>query len=219
MVKELETESAVRCNLASITFDDGYVNFAELALPILDEYDCHSTIFIPSGKVGHYNDWDEYNSDFNKMQIMSYDQLIRLKKDRLEIGSHGISHTPLNTLSHEEILKEIIYSKNELEQKLGIEVNLFSFPYGIYPVGSSPNFFRYKDVVQSTYRGACTSWWGRHNKSQNIFRLMRVGIWDSDNLETFIDKLVGAYDWIILKEKLGCFIKQYFLQNISNSIS
>ena len=38
--------------MASITFDDGYHDFSELAVPVLKRLGLHATLFVPAGKVG-----------------------------------------------------------------------------------------------------------------------------------------------------------------------
>ena len=79
--------------------EDDIVNFLDFAFPQLAHYGLHATVFVPSGKVGHYNDWDERAADFIKMPIMSYQHLRQLPPDRVEIGSHGISHSRLDQLA------------------------------------------------------------------------------------------------------------------------
>ena len=44
LVKSLKSSLRNQSNLVSITFDDGYVNFAEFAVPILEKYECHATV-------------------------------------------------------------------------------------------------------------------------------------------------------------------------------
>jgi len=44
--------------LTSITFDDGYVDFAELAVPALQARGLHATLFVPAACIGGINEWD-----------------------------------------------------------------------------------------------------------------------------------------------------------------
>lgn len=217
LVNNLHFTSQNNLKLISITFDDGFVNFAELALPILKEFQCHATVFIPSGKAGQYNDWDEQDSRFCKMHIMTFDQIRRLPADLVEIGSHGISHTPLNRLTHQEIAKEIIESRHEIEQQIGRPVRFFAFPFGIYPFGRMLHFYEYVKRFLSDYQAACTTWWGRYNSFRDIYALRRIGVWDSDSLQDFIDKLNGDYDWLCIKEKIGRVYKFFMPSFTTNS--
>ena len=46
--------------IAALTFDDGYVDFAEAALPILARRGLHATLFVPSGLLGASNVWETF---------------------------------------------------------------------------------------------------------------------------------------------------------------
>ena len=48
--------------LVGITFDDGYVNVLEAALPELKRRGFTASVFIISGRLGGTNDWDEGES-------------------------------------------------------------------------------------------------------------------------------------------------------------
>jgi peptidoglycan/xylan/chitin deacetylase (PgdA/CDA1 family) len=194
-------------NLAAITFDDGYVNFTELALPVLQKYKLHATAFVPTGKVGYYNDWDKGMSGFHKMEIMSYSELRQLPREVVEIGSHGISHMPLDRLPYNEIEKEIVQSRVEIEQNIGKAVQFFAFPFGVYPFKYRFRLYDNKNYFLGGYKAACTTWWGRYNEMDDIHMLRRVGIWDSDSLDDFKDKLNGYYDWLEKKERVGRYFK------------
>ncbi len=206
LVGRLVDEDKGNTDFASVTFDDGYINFAELALPVLKEHDVHATVFVPSGKVGGYNDWDEGRGEFHKMSIMSYEQMRALPPDVVEIGSHGVYHRSLAWLSADELAREIGQSKVELEQGLGLPVRFFAFPYGGCPsVLGSP---RKREALFGAYTAACTSRWGRFNSGKDIYALCRIGIWHGDSFNDFTDKLSGRYDWLVAKENVGKFVKR-----------
>lgn len=207
LVESFKSPEEHKCNLASITFDDGYVNFAEFALPILEEHGCHATVFIPAGKVGHFNDWDECNRSFQKMPIMSYEQLCQLPEKVVEIGSHGMSHIAFDQLSFDEVTGEIIKSRLEIEQRVGKPVRFFAFPFGVYSFGRCFNFYEKATELFACYYGACTSWWGRYNSIRDVYALRRIGIWETDSFKDFLDKLRGDYDWLIMKEKMSRFYR------------
>ena len=205
LVESFKSPEKHKSNLASITFDDGYVNFAEFAVPILEKCDCHATVFVPTGKVGYFNDWDEGHNSFHKMPIMSYDQLRQLPKEFVEIGSHGISHKPLFRLPPNEIFQEIVNSRLEIEQKVGQPGRFFAFPFG--PFEYNFNFYRNCMEFLESYHAACTGWWGRFNSLKDLYTLRRIGMWESDSFKDFIDKLEGKYDWLAVKEKIGRFYR------------
>jgi peptidoglycan/xylan/chitin deacetylase (PgdA/CDA1 family) len=194
-------------NLAAITFDDCYVSFAELALPILRKYNVHATVFMPTGKVEQYNDWDEGMAGFCKMQIMSYSMLRQLPEDLVEIGSHGISHSPLNQMAYGELEKEVVQSRIDIEHNTGRPVRFFAFPFGMYPFKYRHRLYDGHNRFLGGYRAACGSSWGRFNEMKDICMLHRITIADSDSFDDFQDKLNGHYDWLTRKESVGRYYK------------
>jgi len=48
----------------------------------------------------------------------------------MNIGSHSMSHKDLTKLSEDRIISEVYDSKKILEDKFGIKINNFCYPYG-----------------------------------------------------------------------------------------
>ena len=46
-----------------VTFDDGYEDFAELAHPLLRQYEIDVTLFVVSGLVRTTNEWDREHGE------------------------------------------------------------------------------------------------------------------------------------------------------------
>jgi len=64
-------------------------------------------------------------------RAMTVEELRQLAQSRwVTIGAHSVTHTALSALIPEEQRQEIIGSKKTLEEWLGREVTVFSFPYG-----------------------------------------------------------------------------------------
>ena len=62
---------------------------------------------------------------------MSWQEITNLEKSGLiEIGSHTINHLSLPSQTSAVQRDEIIRSKKILEDKLGIKINSFAYPYG-----------------------------------------------------------------------------------------
>jgi len=204
LVQSLANGSGDDADLVALTFDDGYENFADNALPLLEEHGFHSTVFVPSGKVGFYNDWDKGEQNFEKMPLMSYEQMRNLPEGTVEIGSHGVTHRRLDRLQTADAERELLESRRDLEQGTGRPVRFFSFPHGACPSrwlhGNGGDSLR-------QYLAVCTTRWGRFNSPATMFSLRRIGVWDSDNFEDFVDKMNGCYDWLAAKEGLGRFLR------------
>lgn len=64
---------------------------------------------------------------------MSWNQIIELSNEGLEIGSHTLTHDSLPTIREISLLQEeIIDSKKIIEEKIGKQINVFAFPNGLY---------------------------------------------------------------------------------------
>ncbi len=109
-----------------ITFDDGFSDFYENALPILSAHDTKATIFPVVGYLGRLSDWDVYPS----MMHLSKDQLREIASLGHEIGSHTMTHADLTLLADKDLRYELYASRIELEDILGASVVSLSFPGG-----------------------------------------------------------------------------------------
>ena len=109
------SQGADRCWL--ISFDDGHISDFEFAFPLLIENDCQAVFFIVTDFVGSngYMDWPHIKE---------------LAQNGMCIGSHSKSHKDLSKLNDSDLMDELEISKDVLEQKLGIEIQNLSFPYG-----------------------------------------------------------------------------------------
>jgi peptidoglycan/xylan/chitin deacetylase (PgdA/CDA1 family) len=61
---------------------------------------------------------------------MTWEMIAELDKGGVAIGSHGLAHVDLTTVSDSELDRELAVSKAMLEDRLGKPIPLFAFPYG-----------------------------------------------------------------------------------------
>lgn len=99
-----------------ITFDDGDADMVANALPILQQYDFKATAFL----IVRWIDAKEY---------ITSDQVEQLMKAGWEIGSHSMSHIDL-TQNEENLSYEVRDSRTRLDQKFGLKVTSFAYPFG-----------------------------------------------------------------------------------------
>ena len=150
-----------------LSFDDGYENFAEHALPVMAEFGYPSVLFAVSGLLGQPARW----------------QLRQLRSAQVEIGSHTVSHPRLSHLGATEAMREIADSKAALEESLGAAVDFFAYPYGDY----NPAV---RDAVERAgYQAAVTCSRGLANTAPNPFEIPRKAIAYGDSLVGFFWKL------------------------------
>jgi peptidoglycan/xylan/chitin deacetylase (PgdA/CDA1 family) len=130
-VKWLRTGKGLPDKPVLVTFDDGYADLAEFALPVLRRYGFGAVVFVVTGLVGRTNAWDEARGSATH-RLLTSEQIRYWATQGIEFGAHSRTHTDLTTLSAEELAKEIVGGRDELANLLGSPVTSFAYPYGAY---------------------------------------------------------------------------------------
>ncbi len=188
--------------LAAITFDDGYRDFAELALPVLRAKRLHATLFLPAGWLGKWNAWD---AERPRRDILTAPELRALDPTDISIGAHGLSHRRLSRIPAVQLPAETALARKILEDACGRTVTLYAYPYGQRDDFDAAAERAVEDVG---FIAACSTIFGRGSSPAERFRLRRVGIEPVDSLTTVEAKLDGAYDWMVPKEALGALSRE-----------
>lgn len=135
----------------SLTFDDGLVNFGEVAAPILAERGLSATVFIAPAHVGTWNSWDDSNRrTIPRLSLLSWDEIRGLATRGFEFGGHGNTHIPLRGLSDAHLNREITACSDRLASELGKKPRAFAYPYGSYDDAS-------ETAVSKSFEAACTT--------------------------------------------------------------
>ena len=114
-----------------LTFDDGYMDLVEHALPVLRRYGFGAVVFIVTGLVGRTNAWDEAHG-WGSLDLMTAEQIRYWATQGIEFGAHTRTHTDLTTLAADEMAEEIVGSGDDLAKITGSPVTSFAYPYGYY---------------------------------------------------------------------------------------
>jgi len=142
--------------VVGITFDDGYLNNLQNALPVLRRLGFSSTCYVVSSEIGNTNRWD---SDLGIAQVplMNQSDLQAWIDAGQEVGSHTRSHANLKNLDSQELESEIFGSRQELESMLVQPggVRHFCYPYGSFDGAALAM------VAKAGYRTATTTARGR----------------------------------------------------------
>lgn len=128
-----------------VTFDDGYLDVYENALPLLKKNKIMATMFV-LGSPKNVNR-DELD---NNLPLLSLDEVIKLKKLGWTIGYHTKTHSNLQNMDEEKLHGEIVSGKTQLEKQLGFDVKYFAYPKGFY----SEKVFKF--IKQAGFTGAFT---------------------------------------------------------------
>ena len=114
-----------------LTFDDGFADFAENALPILRQHRFSATLYVVTAYIGQYNGWEGLDV-MPRRSLLGWSDLVALAEAGIEIGSHSHTHPVLDLLPEAEARDEIERSKALLEEHLACTISTFCYPYGYY---------------------------------------------------------------------------------------
>jgi peptidoglycan/xylan/chitin deacetylase (PgdA/CDA1 family) len=117
--------------LVAITFDDGYLDNATTAAPILHTRGLPTTFFVSTDMIGSERPFPhDVQRRRQRQPHMTWDDLRALSAQGFDIGSHTCSHADLGTIPLPEAELELRGSRDRLEQELRQSIKLFAFPYG-----------------------------------------------------------------------------------------
>ena len=114
-----------------LTFDDGYADVAEYALPVLRRYGFGAVVYVVTGQLGGTNAWDQ-SRGYQTLSLMTADQIRYWATQGAEFGAHSRTHADLTSLSPHELAEEVVGSASDLESLLGSRVVSFAYPYGFH---------------------------------------------------------------------------------------
>ncbi|MGD9645096.1 MAG: polysaccharide deacetylase family protein [Pirellulales bacterium] len=156
----------------SITFDDGYSENCQLALPLLIRKRIPVTYFVCSGAVLGGELFDHDVAMGNRFQPNTLDELRALAADGVAIGCHTRSHADLGPLGDaDRLYDEVVTAGEELQRAIGTPVRYFAFPYGQHR-NLNPRAFHL--AYDAGYEGVCSAYGGYNYPGDDPFHLQRV---------------------------------------------
>jgi len=179
---------------AAVTFDDAFQSLLDNALPELGRRRIPCTIFAVSETLGQPANWEDIGETHGNEQIMTVEQMRQVASDRVCIGAHTLTHPVLTKLDEQAARREITESRSRLQELLGQEIPLFSFPYGAFNdrLVSLCREAGYERVYTTLPAPV-----GAHE-----FVVGRTPVDPTDSKLEFHLKLVGAYRWVSFASSL-----------------
>ncbi len=167
----------VRTPAVLLTFDGGYRDQLENAVPVLQAFKFPATFFPVT---------DGLDEEVTGASVMRRNDLLDLAKSGYTIGCHTHSHPNLTDLSVAEIQREVNGSKQILEDILGQRVSAFCYPYG------ARNSLAASVVRQSGFDVAFTVDLGGVRLGDDPYELKRVPVLGDPDSGEFSAFLSGA---------------------------
>ncbi|MFI2781008.1 polysaccharide deacetylase family protein [Streptomyces sp. ALB3] len=123
----LSARAAGERGMVGLTFDDGYADFLDEALPVLLAHGCSATVFVLPGRPGGSNAWDPLGP---RRPLLTEEGIRTAVAAGMEVGSHGMLHRDLTALSDDELHRETHGSRDALHRITGQAPSGFCYPYG-----------------------------------------------------------------------------------------
>ena len=173
--------------VVGLTFDDGYQNNLQYALPALRKHGFTATCYGVSSMMGRTNSWDTHLGIAEK-PLMSTEDWLAWRDAGMDVGSHTCTHADLTKLPPEKAREQIFTSKQALEKSLGCEVRHFCYPYGWFTPEHSTM------VQQAGYVTATTTQRGRVHTGDDPYTLRRIMVARATHLGLFAVKVLTRYE-------------------------
>jgi len=172
-------ENAGQEKVVVLTFDDGYKDFFDTVVPILNTFNFSATVFILAGLIGSLACWRK--KELQSSVLLNWNEIHGVIDAGHEIGSHGLSHPNYFHLSTEGLKQEIAGSKKIIEGNIKTPVASFAYPYNIYNE-------QIVDIVKEAgYKHAVRN--GKNCKNDfkvDCFQLCRSSINSKNSVKEFI---------------------------------
>jgi peptidoglycan/xylan/chitin deacetylase (PgdA/CDA1 family) len=177
---------AVPPRTVALTFDDGFADVRDHALPVLAAHGFRATVFVATAVTDGRRSFGWYA---RQPAVLGWDDVVALDGDgTLRFEAHTVSHPSLLALDDESARAEIADSRRELEAHLGRPVSAFAYPAGLY--GERER----RLVAAAGYTAAVSCEPGVNLPDTDRFALHRRQIDARDGLVDFRAKLGGGHD-------------------------
>jgi peptidoglycan/xylan/chitin deacetylase (PgdA/CDA1 family) len=164
-----------------LTFDDGYADLADFALPVLQRWHFPAIVFLVSARIGEMNSWDNVHGSATH-PLLAAGQIREWSRRGIEFGAHGRTHADL-TSPHTNVRDEVAGSAADLDELLGRKARCFAYPHGAFDEKA-------RACVASHFELAFTADEGLNDRRTDRHLLHRTMIQPSDTLLDLQCKLI-----------------------------
>jgi peptidoglycan/xylan/chitin deacetylase (PgdA/CDA1 family) len=169
-----------------LSFDDGYQDVADYALPILRGHGFQATVFVATGVTGARARFSWYE---RQPPLLDWETIRTLDGGgTLRFEAHTVTHPNLLRLDDVAAKREIVESKSELEERLGRPVESFCYPAGLF--GQRER----RLVAEAGFTSAVSCEPGINTSATDKFALRRRQIDRRDTTLDFRSKVAGGHD-------------------------
>jgi peptidoglycan/xylan/chitin deacetylase (PgdA/CDA1 family) len=151
----------------TLTFDDGFASAFKHALEPLAQHGFRAIQFLVADRIGGFNEWEVMQGEARE-PLMDESQIKEWIDGGHEIGAHSLTHPYLTRISLREAREQIFSCKKKLEDRFGVAVRHFCYPYGDWNPAVRDL------VIRAGYETACTIDFGVNTAATPAFELRRI---------------------------------------------
>ncbi|HEX3725057.1 MAG TPA: polysaccharide deacetylase family protein [Pirellulales bacterium] len=156
----------------AITFDDGYADNCDAALPLLVHEQIPCTYFVTTSNILEGTPFVHDVALGRPLRPNTPQQIRELARCGIEIGAHTRTHADLGAITDpQRLYDEIVQAKIELEQLVDMPIPYFAFPYGQHANLSAAAF---ELARRAGYEGVCSAYGGFNFPGDDAFHLQRI---------------------------------------------
>lgn len=200
-MSDLAASSVQPQKRVAITFDDGFKDFHEAALPLLKDRGFTATMFLATDFIGC-----EHRL-FKNRPCMTWREISECRRSGIRFGSHTATHPTLPSLDWDGIERELVVSKQAIERELRESVVSFAHPYA-FPLERRGYPERFKELLgRAGYCLSVTTLVGRASGVSDRLCLPRLPVNQEDDPALLLAKVEGHYDWMGFPQRLTKHLK------------
>jgi len=169
----------------SITFDDGYAENCDQAIPLLVRRRIPCTYFVTLYNVLTGQPFAHDLLCGNQFAPNTVEQLCEMAAAGIEIGAHTFTHADLGRIGDPRLLEsEVVTAGEELAGLVDRRVRYFAFPFG---QRENLNPVVFNMLRAAGYAGVCSAYGGLNYPGDDAFHLQRIAV-DND--------MIGLVNWL-----------------------
>jgi peptidoglycan/xylan/chitin deacetylase (PgdA/CDA1 family) len=174
-----------------VTVDDGYRDFSDTALPLLERYRIPVVLYLATGLVAGEG------SGPDDPDALSWSQLREaLATGLVTFGAHTHGHTDLSRAPEQRCHDEMARSKELVEDRLGVPCRHFAYPWAVGSAAAD------RVARQLFDTAALDAWRCNRAGATDPWRLGRTPVLASDGFAFFRAKVKGRLDGEALAYRL-----------------
>ena len=132
LFEDLESGRDIPPYTVALTFDDGFADFYQNALPVLKKHALPASVFMVTGQAGKIADWEDISLTGTGPLMTGNEIRAAVSTPGIEFFPHTAAHKKLSKLTKAEAVSEIKTSLDAIESLTGLRPAVFAAPYGDY---------------------------------------------------------------------------------------